>query len=148
MTILLTISREEQNTCSSAFHYNYRERCHNIPKFGYWHSDTRKFWKFLIDLLHWREYPNFVSRGKFVIDLLHWRQYPNSVSSREFLIDLAHWHQYPNLRMRAGSDEVTKCAEIFQNFRVLTKFGYSRQCTKSRRNFPVLRKFGYQHLRY
>ena len=32
------------------------------PKFGYWHSDMRQFTKFSIDLLHWRQYWNFVSR--------------------------------------------------------------------------------------
>ena len=48
--------------------------------------------------------------------------------------------------MREGADKVTKRAENFENCRVLTKFGYSRQCTKSIQNFEnsrVVTNFGY-----
>ena len=61
---------------------------------------------------HWREYPNFENIWKL------WK----------FWAHLVHWRQYSNLRVREGEDNVTKCAQNFQNFRVsdheYPNFGY------------------------
>ena len=47
--------------------------------------------------------------------------------------------------MREDPDELTKCAE---NFRVLTKFGYSRQCIKCIQNFQDFEVSDCQYLNF
>ena len=53
---------------------------------------------------------------KFWIDLVHWCEYPNFVSTRKFWTHLVHWHQYTNLRVwgvRTRSPNVLKIFKIF-----------------------------------
>ena len=72
---------------------------------------------------------------------MHWREYPNFVSTRQCWIFSAHLvtTSEPTRTLRFGYwCSCTKSIQNFQNFRVLTKFVYSRQCIKSIQNCRLL----------
>ena len=61
---LLTCCHRSQK---SLYVFTKRWDVSEYPNFGYSHSNTRQFRKFSIDLVHWRQYPNFVSRWDYWI---------------------------------------------------------------------------------